>query len=67
MGMRVGTSTAMMDIIPKAKSLCPAVLCDTKAICALIDCFIALLPCCMQRAASKGFWQRIFLRPFIFR
>lgn len=35
------TETAMMDIIPKAKSLRPAVLCDTKAICDVIDCFIA--------------------------
>ncbi|KAM8705597.1 hypothetical protein ACLKA7_009974 [Drosophila subpalustris] len=34
-------ATAMMDIIPKAKSLRPAVLCDTKAICDVIDCFIA--------------------------
>lgn len=39
--MKTITATAMMDIIPKAKSLCPAVLCDTKAICAVIDCNIA--------------------------
>lgn len=62
------TSTAMMDIIPKAKSLCPAVLCDTKAICALIDCFIALLLLrCMQHDdASKGFWQAIPSPPSFF-
>jgi len=56
----------MMDIIPKAKSLCPAVLCDTKAICALIDCFIALLLRCMQHDASHGFWQGILSPPMFF-
>lgn len=50
--VRVRAATAMMNIIPKAKSLRSAVLCDTKAICGVIDCFIEAQA---TRSTGSGF------------
>lgn len=55
--MRVRVATAMMDIIPKANSLRPAVLCDTKAICGVIDCFIAAQHAARDQDLAKDFYE----------